>query len=225
MAAWRGVDSPAVGWRQHPEGYVEPRELRLFRPSLLDSDYTMEFLGQIEHASLGWVVRARDRNNYYAVKVTVVKPGLRQYVAVEHFAVVGGKTTDYSLTPLTTMMHTDSPFRVTVNVKGDEIATSIAGEQVESWRAERLSTGGVGFFSGPGERARLYWVELSKNQDRLGRVCARLSGLLHCSSTSQTAMWFPTDTFVLMPEALQHASLLLPSWPRRNTESLKRSGS
>ena len=35
--------------------------------------------------------------------------------------------------------------------------------------------GGVGFFSDAGERARLYWLRVARNDDWLGHVCAMLA--------------------------------------------------
>ena len=78
MAAW-GAETKAwlPGWTRHPQGYVSIGDMALFQPSLQYSDYRMEFYGQIEDKSIGWVVRARDRKNYSAMKFTVVEPGLR----------------------------------------------------------------------------------------------------------------------------------------------------
>jgi hypothetical protein len=37
------------------------------------TDYRTEFFGPIESKSIDWVVRARDRNNYYAMKFTLIQ--------------------------------------------------------------------------------------------------------------------------------------------------------
>lgn len=199
MAAWGKGDSTPAGWSHHPEGYVQPGDLALFRPSHSDSDYELEFLGQIERTSLSWVVRAVDRDNYYAGRLVVVEPGLRPYIAVEHYAVVHGKTSQYSKTPLSTMMHNNMPFRVTVKVKGNQVATLIEGEQIDAWADDRLLTGAVGFFSGAGERSRVYWMELSRNQDSLGRICARLSGTNNSMPNAPIASWLPMALPGLQP--------------------------
>ena len=57
-----------------------------------------------------------------------------------------------------------------------DFTASIEGEPVESWTDDTLAQGGVGFFSEAGEKARLYWMKLSRNQDWVGRFCAFLSG-------------------------------------------------
>jgi hypothetical protein len=44
--------------------------------------------------------------------------------------------------------------------------------------------GGVGLFADAGERARVYWMKVAKNEDFLGRVCAYLSGSADSADTS-----------------------------------------
>src|SRR6476620_7806896 len=68
------------------------------------------------------------------------------------------------------------------------------GERIESWSDDAGAQGGVGFFSEPGERARLYWMKLSRNQDMLGRFCAYLSGGGRAKQTAEIwAPGFPYD--------------------------------
>jgi hypothetical protein len=43
---------------------------------------------------------------------------------------------------------------------------------VDFWRDDKLKAGGFGFFSDTGERARVYWMKLSHQDDFIGRVCA-----------------------------------------------------
>jgi hypothetical protein len=60
-------------------------------------------------------------------------------------------------------------------VQGNRVTASVEGQQVDSWTDDLLPAGGVGFFSEAGERARLYWMKVSKNQDWLGVICSYLS--------------------------------------------------
>jgi hypothetical protein len=152
------------------------------------SDYRLEFFAQIESKSMGWVVRARDLQNYYAMKFTVVEPGLRPIIAMVHYPVVGGKKGNRVEVPLSVMVHNDTPYHVAVQVKGNRVITSIEGQEVDRWIDDTLTSGGVGFFSEPGERARLYWMKLAANDDFLGRICAYLSGGSEERSET-TALW------------------------------------
>jgi hypothetical protein len=121
------------------------------------------------------VVRARDKQNYQAMKFTVIEPGLRPIIAMIHYPVVGGKKGHRIQTPLSVMVHNNHPYHVTVDVAGNHFTTSIEGEEVDSFTDDTLASGGVGFFSEAGEKARLYWTKVSKNQDWLGRICSYLT--------------------------------------------------
>jgi hypothetical protein len=176
MAAWGAEKTNyAHGWKRDPKGYVSTGEMALFQPSLKYTDYHMEFYGQIEDKSMGWVVRAQDKKNYYAMKFTVIEPGLRPIIAMVHYGVVNGKAGHKVQTPLSVMVHNQKAIQVAVDVRGNHFTASIDGEPIESWTDDTLAQGGVGFFSDAGERARLYWMKLSRNQDWLGRFCAYLS--------------------------------------------------
>lgn len=177
MEAWgSGAKGWAPGWQRSPAGYVRTGEMALFQPSLNYTDYHMEFYGQIEDKSMGWVVRAQDKKNYYAMKFKVIEPGLRPIIAMVHYQVTNGKRGHVEETPLNVMVHNNEPYHVSVDVRGNRFVAAIEGEPVEAWTDDAPSKGGVGFFSDTGERARLYWMKISRNQDWLGRFCAYLSG-------------------------------------------------
>jgi len=115
-------------------------------------DYQVEFLAQIEKKSIGWVYRAADKGNFYASKLTVVKPGPLPSVALIRYPVIDGKMGPAVEIPLRVLMHNDMPYRVQITVNGRDFTTSIEGQLVDYWRDDRLKTGGVGFFSDAGER-------------------------------------------------------------------------
>jgi hypothetical protein len=163
------------GWSRNPDGYVNAGALALFRPSLKFTDYRLEFFGQIEAKSIGWTVRSTDAMNYHAMKLSVVEAGMRPFVALVHYNVVGGKSGRRTETPLNVMVHNRKPMQFAVDVRGNRVVTSIDGEEVDSFIDNTLVAGGVGFFSEEGERARLYWMSVSRNDDWLGRVCAMLA--------------------------------------------------
>jgi len=192
MEAWgAGAKSWSPGWTRSADGYVQPGPLAVFRPTMSYTDYTLEFFGQIERQSIGWVMRARDTSNYYAMKVTLVEPGRRPLVAMAHYAVVAGKKVGYTETPLNIMVHNSRPMQVLVDVKGNRFTASVDGQEVGSWTDDAPSTGGVGFFAEAGEKARVYWMRVSRNEDFLGRVCAYVSG----SPSMRTAGLRPQEPY------------------------------
>jgi hypothetical protein len=200
MASWNAApQSWAPGWSRHPDGYVRTGQLALYRPSAAYSDYRLEFFGQIESKSMGWVVRARDPQNYYAMKFAVVAPGLRPIIAMVHYPVVGGKKGQKVEVPLSVMVHDNTPYHVAVEVKGNRVITSIEGQEVDRWTDDMQASGGVGFFSEPGERARLYWMKVVTNDDLLGRICAYFSGGSEEGSET-TALWRQGESPADMPQ-------------------------
>jgi hypothetical protein len=188
MSAWGERPSTwAPGWSRNPDGYVRPGQLALFGPSLAYSNYHMDFFTQIESKSVGWVVRARDRKNYYAMKFRVVEPGLRPIIAMVHVTVLGGKPGREMEIPLSVMVHNNEPYHVAVEVKGNRMVTSIEGQEIDSFTDDTLTSGGVGFFADAGEKARLYWMRVTANDDFVGRVCAYVATAL--GQASPAAAW------------------------------------
>ena len=178
MKAWGADETGWVkGWSRDPAGYVRPGEMALFQPSMKYKDYRLEFFGLIENKSMGWMVRAKDDQNYYAMKFTTLESGLRPIIAVVHYPVVGGQMGHKVDTPLNVMVHNNRPYHVAVEVHGNRVRTSIEGQEIDSWTDDALmASGGVGFFTDAGARARLYWMKVFKNDDLLGRICAALNG-------------------------------------------------
>src|SRR5260370_11968924 len=109
------------------------------------------------------------------MKLTVVEAGIRPFVAWVPYNVVAGKSVQRTQTPLNIMVHNNRPMQCAVDVHGNRFVTSIDGEEVDSFLDNTLVAGGVGFFSEAGERARLYWMRVTRNDDWLGHVCAMLA--------------------------------------------------
>ena len=188
MESWGSAPHAfAEGWSRSPSGYVRTGTMALFQPSQSFTDYRLEFLGQIENKSMGWVMRARDNQNYYAMKFTVIQAGLRPVIAMAHYPVVDGKRATRLQVPLSVMIHRDMPFHVTVDVHGNHFRAAVEGEEVESWTDDTAPSGAAGFFSEAGEHARIYWMKVSKNTDWLGNVCSYLSG----GNPTQAELWGP----------------------------------
>jgi len=201
---WKGGPaSGPKGWSYSTDGFVHPGQMALFRPSVPLTDYRFEFMAQIENKSVDWAVRAKDPQNYYAVKFTVLQPGPRPMVAMVHYPVIDGNKGSRVLTPLRMMVHANTPYRVTMDVKGDRYRTFIEGQEADFWTDDRLKTGGIGFFSDAGERARVYWVKLESHGDFLGRICGFLSGGTSQDGTKENQAWI-TGT--------QVATKQLPAW-------------
>ncbi len=175
LDAWQSRSNLTTSWSYDVAGFVRPGPLALFKPTLDLVDYRFEFLAEIDQRAMGWVFRAEDLKNYYAMKFVVVKPGPLPLVDMVRYAVINGKEGPHVHHPLPMTVRPDMLYRVMVDVRGADFTVMAQGQVVDFWTDHRLQHGGVGFFANRGERARLRWVEVSHQYDALGRVCAYLA--------------------------------------------------
>jgi hypothetical protein len=134
------------------------RQITIYRPSLQLSDYRLEFQAQIENRSVGWVFRAKDPSNYYAMKIEAVSSGRPSLV---RYLVLNGKEQQRSQIPLSLGARADLVYSVRLDVRGARFSTMVQGQPVDVWTDERLKSGGVGFYNERGERAHVKSVQIS----------------------------------------------------------------
>ena len=99
------------GWGGDPSGIHAGRQITLYRPSLKLSDYRIEFQGNIETQSIGWVFRAADPGNYYALKLMAVSSGLTPKLALFKYLVINGRQTQVGRVPIDLTLRADSVFQ------------------------------------------------------------------------------------------------------------------
>lgn len=167
-------DSP-TDWSFDATGFVRPGPLALYRPSLGLTDYQLQFLGMIDKQALSWVVRAADFENFYVIKLDVLKGGPLPTIGITRYAVVNGKADSRVDTLVPVDARTDMLYRVRMDIQGDNFTLLVQGQMVDSWSEPRLRHGGVGFFSARGEDSRVRWVQVTHQYDMLGRLCAYLA--------------------------------------------------
>jgi hypothetical protein len=172
---WQTRGDLATAWSFDSNGFVKPGPLALYRPSLALTDYDAQFLGLIDKKALNFVARAQDFENYYVVKLVVLKPGPLPTIGVSRYAVIDGKAEPRKDTIAPIDARPDMLYRVTLNVHGDTFLLTMQGKVVDSWTDSRLKRGGIGFFSARGEESRLRWVQVTHQYDMLGRLCAYLA--------------------------------------------------
>ena len=149
------------GWAGDPTGSHAGRQITIYRPSLKLSDYRMEFKGEIETKSLGWVFRAADPENYYAIKLQIVSPGAQPKIALFKYLVAHGHETQVGRVPIDLDAHLDTMYTVRLDVRGPKFITYLQGQQVDTWIDDQLKTGGVGFLNEREERGRIKSVSVS----------------------------------------------------------------
>jgi len=143
------------GWAGYTNGAHAGRQITIYRPSLKLTDYRIEFQGEIDSKSIGWVFRAMDPYNYYAMKLAIVTPGLSPKMALIKYAVVQGRETELGRVPLDIAARNDTLFKVRIDVRGSKFSTYVQEKPVDVWTDEQLKLGGVGFLNERAERARI----------------------------------------------------------------------
>ena len=172
---WQTRGDLSTGWSFDENGFVKPGTLALYRPSLGLRDYDFEFLGLIDKKALSWVVRAKDFDNYYVVKLMVTKAGPIPSMGITRYAVIDGKAQPSVNTVAAINARPDMLYRVTMNVHDDTFLLRMQDTVVDNWSEPRLKRGGVGFFASRGEESRLRWLNITHQYDMLGRLCAYLA--------------------------------------------------
>jgi len=172
---WMSHSGSTAEWSFDQAGFVQPGRVALYQPSLGLTDYEFQFLGAIDKGALSWVARAVDFQNYYVVKLVVVKDGPVPQMGIIRYAVINGQPMDRVDTPVTFAARTDSLYRVSMEMLGDRYSLVIQGQMIDAWTEKRLKRGGVGFFTNRGEQSRIGWVQITHQYDMLGRLFAYLA--------------------------------------------------
>jgi hypothetical protein len=167
--------SNSVQWTYDATGFVRPRGLAIYRPSLNLADYSVEFLAKIDNSAISWVVRAQDLNNYMVVKMVQRGGGPLPRYTIMHYPVVNGREGARIEHPLPLNLYKDTLFHIRMDIRGSNYAVLVQDSVVDSWSDERFPVGGVGFFTGAGEEARIRWVQVTYQNDFVGKLCAWLA--------------------------------------------------
>jgi hypothetical protein len=152
-------------WASDEVGSRHGRQLTLYRPSANQSDYQMQFAGQIENKALGWVFRVSDTKNYYAMKIENNKHGSVLY---SRFVVVNGRQGDLTQKPLQIPARPDTTYNVRLEATGPRFSVYIQNEPVDLWTDSRLKTGALGFMNETEESGRTNSVRFTF-PDAVGR--------------------------------------------------------
>lgn len=148
------------GWGGDPSGLHVGRQITIYRPSLKLSDYRIEFQASIDLKSIGWVFRAADPENYYAMKIATVSTTLPLKVALFKYLVANGKQIQVGRVPIDLPVQPDTVFNVREDVRGPHFTTYIQGQQIDSWTDDQLKVGGVGLLNEREERGKVSSVSI-----------------------------------------------------------------
>ena len=172
---WASPGGSTTEWSFDATGFVRPGPLALYRPSVNLTDYHLEFVGLIDKKAMSWVVRAADFENFYVIKLVVVKPGPMPVIGLTRYAVIGGKARDRHDVNIPLSARVDTVYNVHMDVQRSNFSVEVQGQMADSWTETRLPRGGIGFFTASGEASRVRWMQITHQYDMLGRLCAYLA--------------------------------------------------
>jgi hypothetical protein len=153
------------GWVREPvtkldAGFNHARELVVYRPSLKATDCRFEFNWRLDTPSVGWVFRAKDTANYYAMRIKLLKPGPSPTLSVEHFAVYGGTEGAHSEKVLV-LSRNDPVLHIRMEIVGPSFTLYIGETAADYWTDTKLAVGGLGFFQEWHQGSDVEWVRMS----------------------------------------------------------------
>jgi len=156
LLGYSGTDSSSPKLIEWSHRYSSPpgRLLFLYQPSRGESDYNFDFAWVPGAESAGWVLRARDENNYYAVRLILQQPAPKMVLAEEHFGMLGGVEGAHSRKVIPLGNHS-GPLQIQMAVTGSTFTLSLQSKPVDSWTDTQLNSGAFGFFDDTGERPQI----------------------------------------------------------------------
>ena len=168
----RWVNASAI--RVDQPGMISVDGLALHGETLNLANYRLDFIGKIQSKAMGWVVRARDSDNYYAFKLVETGRRAARSYHLERYTVLDGdrkRSSDSLQIPVPSRLTQPDDFnRISVRVRDQQITTLINGYGVDFFRDSDLPRGGVGFLSDRGEEALVSRVTVSGNEDTWGLI-------------------------------------------------------
>jgi hypothetical protein len=161
MSIMVGEGGWVENWASDPAGLHGDRQITIYRPSLKLSDYRIEFKGQIDTKSIGWIFRAADPDNYYAMKLQLVSQELPLTVVLYKYIVLKGRQVQVGRVPIDVPVKNDTVFSIRMDVRGPKFYTYVQGQPVDVWTDDQIKLGGVGFLNERSERGKIKSVSLS----------------------------------------------------------------
>jgi len=133
-----------------------PRWISVVSGSMNLTDFRMEFQRPAGAKPIGWVFRARDSKNYYAMRLELVKSAAgSSSVVMKRFAVIDGRDQPVTEIPVTVAIQPGAMYKVRTEALGNTFTTWIADRKIDEWTDARLGGGGVGLYN---DRAELWTV-------------------------------------------------------------------
>ena len=148
-----GASPVTAGTRVWSSRSISPpgRLMSVYEPSREETDYRIEFGWVPDANGVGWVFRSRDADDYYAVRLRLIKPGAKLVLAAEHFSVSRGEESVHSRKVIP-LVNNSGLVQVRMDAIGPSFTLSLQDSPVDTWTDARLDSGALGFYEENGQR-------------------------------------------------------------------------
>ncbi|MBL8213622.1 MAG: hypothetical protein JNK87_23085 [Bryobacterales bacterium] len=133
------------------------RQISLYRPTSLVTDYRVEFQGEVEFKALSWVVRGANTKSYYVCKIVPEKGNVARFV---RYAVVNGQAETPVSKELPFAASLGTTYRVRADVVGSQFSVTIQDKRIDQWTETRLASGGFGVANEGLERGQVRNIQV-----------------------------------------------------------------
>jgi hypothetical protein len=149
---------------------VRAESLTLFQETMNLSDYFMDFDFVLDRPSIGWVVRAQDRDSYCAFKLERTGQKNDQRYKLARYAVVDGDIDPKHQIEIdvTSDFREEGRNRISVRIAGPRVNTFLNGRGIDFWNDKFFHQGGVGFWNDDGSSGQIHRVAVYGNEDFWG---------------------------------------------------------
>ena len=130
---WESRSNLTKSWSFDANGFVQPGPLALLTPTEDLSDYSFEFLGEIERHGMGAAFRARDLDDYYAIKFIRDDSGSLPGLLLVRYPVIHGKEGPHVEKPVPSSIRADRMNRFRVEAHGGDFTVLVDGEVVDAF--------------------------------------------------------------------------------------------
>jgi len=166
VPGWRNTGSPGARAVEaesmmKQRGWIRPsNSLVLYERSIGKTDYKIEFNWPLNPMGVAWVFRAKDKDNYYGVRIKPAAGEPAPMLAVTRFIVSGGieKSRFVKLLPVP---KGDPSVRLKTDVAGSTFKLFLDDKVVSQWTDGKLPMGAVGFLEQGNQGARVQSLKIS----------------------------------------------------------------
>lgn len=175
IASWEGKGDWSRSWGYDKTGVVRPGSFAIFVPSASLRDYVAEIKASIDKRSLLWSVRASGASDHHAFRLSLTRDGAHKRFQLDRWSVVNSKSGPVKSMPIPPQSRVPEVIYVRAEVTGDTVTTYLNDSVIDSFSDPRLPSGGLALSGAGSDRALIYSVRITHQNDFLGKLCSFLA--------------------------------------------------